>query len=54
MGFKGKLRFEYKPWQSKSKITDVVKKNGEQVSCGVFEGSKTRKQRPLPQKFELH
>lgn len=40
MGFKGKLRFEYKPWQSKSKRTDLVKRNGDQLSCGVLEGSK--------------
>lgn len=44
MGFKGKSRFEYMPWQSKSKRTDLVKKNGEQLSWRVLEGSKTRKQ----------
>lgn len=43
MGFKGKLRFEYKPWQTKSKRTDLVKKKGDQLSRGVLERSETKK-----------
>lgn len=42
MGFKGKLEFEYEPWQSKRKRTDLMNKNFDQLSCGVIEERKKK------------